>query len=182
MKNSTMKARTLLTMIFALTLALSSIITVPMKAQAAVTYEDETESNEIFLHHYKVGKTYKDVKKSTRYSKAITYAANKGIAQVFAKKGKNFRPLKEVTRREVGKVLEKAYGNRIDVVIKSPSKKATAEWTNNLLSKVTEQLGCPMNWHCELKSDRNLPINRGILMNYFYVGSQYSEVLYPNPI
>lgn len=182
MKNSMINKKALLTLVLALVLALSGIVTVPMEAKASVTYEDEPESNEVFLHNYKVGKTYKDVKKETKYSKAITYGANKGFAQVFAKKGKNFKPLKTVTRREVGKVLEKAYGNRIDIVIKSPDKKATAEWTNNLLSTVTEQLGCPMNWHCELKSDRNLPINRGILMNYFYVGSQFSEKLYPNPI
>ena len=177
MKNSMKK---LVVVVLTLVVACANIIATPITAKASVTYENGTNSDN-FPHHYKVGKTYKDVKKSTKYSKAITYAANKGYAQIFAKKGKKFQPTKLVTRREVGRVLDKAFGNRINIVIKNPSKRASVEWSCELMNQVSEQLGCKMNWSWK-DSEKNLVISRGLLMYYIYEGTKYSDALIPNPI
>lgn len=131
-------SKMLLLTMTALMLVFSMIITVPIEASAKVTYETSTKKSERY---------FKDVKKKTTYRADIEWLANKGAFKGVAKKGKNFKPNSYITRKQVGMILDNLYGDRINITIKDPNKKATQQFMTTTMTTVSKQLGYLVNWN-----------------------------------
>lgn len=118
-------------------------ITPPIQVQAKVTYEDSSDQSS---NKKKEQRYFSDVEKSYAYRAEIEWLAKKGAYKGIAKKGKKFQPEKILTRKEVGMILDNLYGDRIDITIKGPKKKATQKYVTQLLTEVSDQLGYRVEW------------------------------------
>ena len=142
MKGFHNSSKLLLTTALVLVLTLGFIAT-PLQAYAGVTYEDSSSSSS----KKKSERYFSDVKKSTAYRKDIEWLAQRGAFKSIAKQGKKFKPTAVITRRQFGIILNNLYGDRITLTIKSPNSKVTQKFASETLSKVSEQLGCHVDWN-----------------------------------
>ena len=132
--------KSLLLTMMALVLVFSTVIITPVEASAKVTYTSSSSQKKSDTRYFK------DVKKKTTYRAEIEWLANKGAFKGIAKKGGKFKPSTNITRRQVGMIFDNLYGNRIDITIKDPNKKATQKFMTDLMTKVSKQLGYQVDW------------------------------------
>lgn len=146
----------------------------PIQAQAKVTYEDSSDQSS---NKKKEQRYFSDVKKSYTYRSQIEWLAKKGAYKGIAKKGKKFQPEKVLTRKEVGMILDNLYGDRINITIKDPKKKATQKYVTQMLTTVSDQLGYRVKWSGGAPTAQ---VTRAKFSYYLRTMIKYSKKLNPS--
>ena len=134
-------SKMLLSTVIALILVFSMVLATPIEVAAKVTYETSTSKQQKSDKRF-----FKDVKKKTTYRDDIEWLASKGAFKGIAKQGGKFKPGANITKKQVGMILDNLYGDRIDITIKDPNKKATQAFMTSLMTTVSKQLGYQVVW------------------------------------
>ena len=133
-------SKLLLLAVTSLIFILSMVIITPVEAAAKVTYTSSSSQQKSDKRYFK------DVKEKTTYRSEIEWLATRGAFKGIAKKGGKFKPSTNITRKQVGMIFDNLYGDRIDITIKDANKVATQKFMTELMTEVSTQLGCTVNW------------------------------------
>ena len=131
----------LLTVVAIITVLTVAAIT-PVQAYAKVTFTSSSKADS----KNKSERYFSDVKNKSHYRSEVEWLAKYGAFKSIAKKGGKFKPNQVITRKQVAIILNNLYGDRIDLTVKDPNKKATQKFVTTILTTTSKQLGHKVTW------------------------------------